>query len=176
MLDKLANFLTKFNMHIIVGLLITVGVTVTGWYVTSLQKEACEKGRIADRESYKRAQAEAETLHLAALRKKEKEYEDKANKADADYGKLAGKYADAVRVYAAAQSKARATSAASASGSPTSPNRPGENPYIPARDYAHPELNITEVAVVPVSDLQICGENTARLVVARDWALGLNDK
>lgn len=174
MLDKLGNFLTKFNMYIIGGLLITVGVTGTGWYVTSLQKEACENGRIADRESYKRAQAEAETLHLAALRKKEKEYEDKANKADADYGKLAGKYADALRVYAAAQGKARYTIASPGGNGAASPNGPRENPFVSPRDIANPELDITEVVVVPINDLAICAENTARLVVARDWALGLN--
>lgn len=174
MLDKLAGFLTKFNMYIIGGLLITLGVTSTGWYVTSLQKEACENGRVADRESYKRAQAEAETLHLLALRKKEKDYEDKANKADADYGKLAGKYADAVRMYATAQGKARYATPAPGGDGAASNNGPRENPFISPRDIAHPELDITEVVVVPINDLAICAENTARLVIARDWALGLN--
>lgn len=161
-------------MYIIGGLLITVGVTGTGWYVTSLQKESCENGRIADRESYKRAQAEAETLHLAALRKREKEYEDKANKADADYGKLAGDYANALRLYAAAQGKARAAAAAPGGNGAASPNGSRENPFISPRDIANPELDITEVVVVPFNDLAICAENTARLVVARDLALGLN--
>ena len=174
MLDKLTGFLTKFNMYIIGGLLIAIGVTSIGWYVTSLQKEACESGRLADRESYKRAQAEAETLHLAALRKREKEYEDKANKADADYGKLASKYASAVRMYSAAQGKTRATAPSPGGDGTEGTNRPRENPFLSPRDIARPELDITEVVVVPVNDLSICAENTARLVVARDWALGLN--
>lgn len=161
----LARFYERFRGYITGGLLIALGVTTLGWVITDARLDACSAGRKADKAAYEKAQADAEVLWMKAIKKKEDEYADKAKKADAAYGELASKYADAVRVYAAAQSKARATSAASASGSPTSDYRPGEDTEF---------LEVREV-VVPVGDLMICAENTARLVIARDWALGLND-
>lgn len=159
----LERFLSKFSNYIIGGLLITVGVTSLGWYVTSANLEACVNGRKADKAAYEKAQAEAEVLWMKAIKKKEKEYEAKAKEADEAYDTLASKYADAVRVYANAQSKARATAASAASGSTPSAYGPGEDSDLP----------VVEV-VVSTEDLMTCAENTARLVVARDWALSLN--
>lgn len=168
------RFLAKFHTYIIAGLLIVSGVSTIGWVITDAKLEACESGRKADKAAYKKAQADAEVLWMKAIKKKEDEYNAKAKKADEAYGALAGKYADAVRVYADAQSKARRAAAAAQGGSAESSDGPGKNPFIPDEAYVQPELDITQVVVVPVSDLSICAENTARLVVARDWALGLN--
>ena len=158
------RFLNQFRNYIIGGLLIAVGVTSLGWYVTAANLDACASGRKADKAAYEKAQAEAEVLWMKAIKKKEKEYEAKAKKADEAYGTLASKYADAVRVYANAQSKARAAATSAASGSPESAYGPGEDTELP----------VVQV-VVSTEDLMTCAENTARLVIARDWALGLNE-
>lgn len=168
------RFLNRFRNYIIGGLLIGLGVMTLAWYVTDARLDACKSGREADRATYVAAQAQAEKLHIEAILKKEKEYAAKAKEADAAYGTLSSKYADAVRVYAAAQSKARATASAPYRGSAASPDRSSEAPSLPD-GATYPELDITQVVVVPVNDLMICAENTARLVVARNWALGLNE-
>lgn len=157
------RFLNQFRNYIIGGLLIAVGVTSLGWYVTAANLDACASGRKADKAAYEKAQADAEVLWMKAIKKKEDEYEKKAKKADEAYDALSTKYRDAVRVYAAAQSKARSTAAAAQGGSPESAYGPGEDTELP----------IVQV-VVSTEDLMTCAENTARLVIARDWALGLN--
>jgi len=131
--------------------------------VTAANLDACASGRKADKAAYEKAQADAEVLWMKAIKKKEDEYEKKAKKADEAYDALSTKYRDAVRVYAAAQSKARSTAAAAQGGSPESAYGPGEDTELP----------IVQV-VVSTEDLMTCAENTARLVIARDWALGLN--
>lgn len=161
----LARFYERFRGYITGGLLIALGVTTLGWVITDARLDACSAGRKADKAAYEKAQADAEVLWMKAIKKKEDDYADKAKKADEAYGALASKYADAVRVYAAAQSKARTTATTAQGGSPTSDNGPGEDTEF---------LEVREV-VVPVGDLMICAENTARLVIARDWALGLNE-
>lgn len=161
----LARFYERFRGYVTGGLLIALGVTTLGWVITDARLDACSTGRKADKAAYEKAQADAEVLWMKAIKKKEEDYAAKAKKADEAYDALVGKYNDAVRVYAAAQSKARATAAAPDGGSPTSDNRPGEDTEF---------LEVREV-VVPVGDLMICAENTARLVIARDWALGLNE-
>lgn len=169
-----ARLFERFGSYVCGGLLVALAVTSVGWYVTDARLDACVSGRKADKAAYEKAQADAEVLWMKAIKKKEDEYNAKAKKADEAYGALAGKYADAVRVYADAQSKARRAAAAAQGGSAESPDRPGGNPLIPEDAYIQPELDITEVVVVPVNDLAICARNTARLVVARDWALGLD--
>lgn len=160
----LARFYERFRGYITGGLLIALGVTTLGWVITDARLDACSAGRKADKAAYEKAQADAEVLWMKAIKKKEDEYAAKAKKADEAYDALVGKYNDAIRVYVDAQSKARSTAAAAQGGSPTSDNRPGEDTEF---------LEVREV-VVPVGDLMICAENTARIVVARDWALGLN--
>lgn len=164
----------RFSNYITGGLLIALALVSLGWYIDNTKLAACKSARETDKALYKKAQSDALAEHLKALRAKEKEYEAKANKADEAYSTLARKYNDAVRVYVEAQRKARRTATAPDGASTEGDNRPGENPFVSPRDIAHPELDITEVVVVPVDDLKMCAENTARLVIARDWALGLN--
>lgn len=164
----------RFSNYITGGLLIALAFVSLGWYIDNTKLSACQAGRKADKALYEKAQSDAKVLHLEALRKKEKEYVDKAKKADADYGTLSAKYNESIRLYVDAQGKARRASPSAGSSGPEGTHRPGENPFVSPTDFAQTELDITEVAVVPVSDLVTCGENTARLVIARDWALGLN--
>ena len=170
-----ARFYERFRGYITGGLLIALGVTTLGWVITDARLDACSAGRKADKAAYEKAQADAEVLWMKAIKKKEEDYAAKAKKADEAYDALVGKYNDAIRVYVDAQSKARRAIAASQGGSAESSDGPGKNPFIPDEAYVQPELDITQVVVVPVSDLVMCAENTARLVVARDWALGLNE-
>jgi hypothetical protein len=169
-----ARLFERFGSYVCGGLLVALVVTTTGWYISDARLDACKAGRKADRAAYEKAQSDAEILWMKAIKKKEQEYEQQAKKADEAYDALAGKYNDAIRVYVDAQSKARRAIASAQGGSPESSDGPGKNPFIPDEAYVQPELDITQVVVVPVSDLAMCAENTARLVVARDWALGLN--
>ncbi len=169
-----ARLFERFGSYVCGGLLVALAVTTTGWYISDARLDACKAGRKADRAAYEKAQSDAEILWMKAIKKKEQEYEQQAKKADEAYDALAGKYNDAIRVYVEAQRKARSAVAASEGSRTEGNNGPRENPFISPTDIAQPELDITEVVVVPVNDLAICAENTARLVVARDWALGLN--
>lgn len=170
----LARFYDRARGYITGGLLIALALTSLGWYIDNTKLAACQSGREADQAKYAAAQAEAREMWIKEIVKKEKEYVAKAKKADADYGALAAKYNESIRLYVDAQGKARKASSPADGGNTASPNRPGENPFVSPADFAQTELDVTQVAVVPVSDLVICGENTARLQVARDWALGLN--
>lgn len=171
----LARFYERARGYITGGLLIALGVTTLGWVITDARLDACSAGRKADKAAYEKAQADAEVLWMKAIKKKEEDYAAKARKADEAYDALVGKYNDAIRVYVRdAQSKAARAIASAQGGSAESSDGPGKNPFIPDEAYVQPELDVTQVAVVPVSDLVICGENTARLQVARDWAMGLN--
>ena len=68
------RFLNQFRNYIIGGLLIAVGVTSLGWYVTAANLDACTSGRKADKAAYEKAQADAEVLWMKAIKKKEDEY------------------------------------------------------------------------------------------------------
>lgn len=165
---------TGLKDYVTYGLGIALALVSLGWYIDNTKLAACQAGREADQAKYAAAQAEAKEMWIKEIVKKEKEYVEKAKKADANYDALRSKYNESIRLYVDAQGKARKTSPAADSGGTESANRPGENPFVSPTDFAQTELDVTQVAVVPVSDLVICGENTARLQVARDWALGLN--
>jgi hypothetical protein len=161
-----ARLYGRFSGYLCGGLAIALAITSLGWYVSDKNLDACQAGRKADKAMYEKAQADALAEHLLAIRKKEKEYADKAKKADADYDALVRKYNDAVRVYVTStQGKASGTIAPAYGGSTEGDNGPGEDTEF---------LAVREV-VVPTGDLLICAENTARLMIARDWALGLNE-
>lgn len=72
----------------------------------------CQAGRLADQESYKRAQAEAEAKALAAHIKTEKQYAQAAQAADADYDALRSRYAGIMRAKAAGGTSGRSIAAA----------------------------------------------------------------
>lgn len=166
----------RFQNYISYGLLIALALVSLGWYIDNTKLTACQAGREADLAKYAAAQAEAKEMWIKEIVKKEKEYVEKAKKADADYGALAAKYNESIRLYVDAQGKARKATPVADGASPSGDNGPGENPFVSPTDIAQTELDITQVVVVPVSDLVICGENTARLMIARDWALKLNEE
>ena len=80
------------------GLLLSL-LTVQQLRLTGLKSSlSAEKaGRIADQESYRRAQAEAEAKALAVKAAQEKQYAQAAKAADADYDALRERYADLLR-------------------------------------------------------------------------------
>ena len=165
MLNPIKNFYNQFNLYIVGGLALALGAVSLGWYITDLRLDSCQSARIADKKSYEKAQSDAELAQRKAIQDKENEYREKAKKADIALDALNAQYRDAVRLYTTLKGKASYPVAAPSSGSATSNNGPGEDTEF---------LAITEV-VVPTNDLLICAENTARLVIARDWALGLNE-
>lgn len=176
MLEGPLSLYNKFIHYIVGGMaLLTLGLGL-GWYVTNLKLDNCQAARAVDKTSYEKAAAESLAQHLEAIKKKEQEYVAKARQADASYASLSARFNDSLRLYTEANK--RATSIAvtgSRSSSAEGDNRSGTGPNIPASHYTQPELDITEVSVVSIDDLTICAENTARLIVARDWALGLNE-
>lgn len=98
---------------------------------------------------------------------KELDYKYKANEADEAYRSLSAKYRDITRLYSQAnpaRSSVKQSVAAPSSGSAESDYRPGEDTELPIREV-----------VIPSYDLLICAENTARLMIARDWALDINN-
>lgn len=80
------------------GLLLSL-LTVQQLRLTGLKSSlSAEKaGRIADQESYRRAQAEAEAKAIAARAAQEKEYAKAAQAADADYDALRERYTGLLR-------------------------------------------------------------------------------
>lgn len=141
--------------YITIGLGVLLLLTSGALYVEGLRLDSCKAGRLADRESYKAAQAEATTIAVMAKAQEEKRNELKRQKADDDYRTLSAKYHDALGLYRATPRKARNPDLPRTPPPPEGTNGPGET------------------AVVPVSDLETCADNTARLEVARQWALSL---
>jgi len=119
-------------------------------------------GRLADRETYKRAQMEATANAFAAKIKKEAEDAKKADAADARYADLSGQYRAAVLRYQAAQRAAGKADLPQSPEGPASSDGPGGFAVVP-----------TGSILIPQSDALICADNTARLEAVRDWALGI---
>ena len=102
----------------LIGLALLLAViSIQQLRVTGLKSSlSAEKaGRAADRSSYERAQAEAETKTLAAKAAQEKEYAKAAQSADADYDALRERYAGLLRTQGAG-SPSSGTSAAAQGG------------------------------------------------------------
>lgn len=129
--------------------------TSTGWYITSLQLDNCQIARKNDKTAYEKAQATALATELKKKQDKIDEYERKRIKADADLATLTGKYHAAVLRYQTAKGTPNRVSAPSETKPAEGDNGPGGE------------------TVVSVADLMVCADNTARLEVAREWALGL---
>lgn len=94
--------MTPINWRTIAAIALAAALLMLGVQtlrVSSLKSSlAAEKaGRAADRDGYRRAQAEAATKALAAKVEQEKEYAQAAQMADADYNALRGRYAELLR-------------------------------------------------------------------------------
>ena len=119
-------------------------------------------GRLADRETYKRAQMEATANAFSAKIKKEAEDAKKADAADARYADLSGQYRAAVLRYQAAQREAGQADLPQSPKGSASSDGPGGPSIVP-----------TGAILIPQADALICATNTARLEAVREWALGI---
>ena len=117
--------------------------------------ENCQIGRKADKTAYEKAQATALATELKKKQDKIDEYERKRVKADANLAALTGKYHAAVLRYQTAKGTPNRVSAPRETKPAEGDNGPGGE------------------TLVPTADLLICADNTARLEIAREWALGL---
>jgi hypothetical protein len=154
----LKRLLAQFYNYIILALLSVIIVLGISLWIKDTALDSCTDGREKDKALYISASNKAAEDHLEALRKKEKDYEAKATKADENYGDLAVKYRDALRLYAKSKSSPGKTVTSAEGGSAESIDGPSTNTLFS----------------VTYGDLQICTDNTARLKAAREWALGLN--
>ena len=160
-------------IHYVVGglVLLTIGLGL-GWYVTDLKLDTCKQSRKTDKALYEAAAAKSLALHQEAIKKKEQEYVRRAEQADASYASLSARFNDTIRMYTEANRRATSGAITRAKGGvPSSLDGPSEATVVLGGTQT--ELDITEVTVLPVEDLVTCAENTARLIVARDWALGI---
>jgi len=152
----------KFRDYVTVGLLGATLVAGAGWYVTSLRLEACESNteKIVARTA--QVQAEATAAAIEDKNRIEQEYRERAEQTDAELASVLARYNASLLRYAN-----RGTTCAPAtapSGSPESSDGPSESPELP-----------TDFVTISYADAGICAENTARLQVVREWAIGLQE-
>lgn len=122
-----------------------------------------------DLDTIKRMQERARADQEAAMLRKEAEYREKAERIDdeyqtrlADANARALAYSKRMRVKAPSR-VASGTSAAPEGGSPSRPDRPGE------------DAELGDYIAVSQEDFNILNENTQRLKAAHEWAIGLAD-
>lgn len=154
-IGNLVSELVKYWKYVVIGLLITGGVgSVWEWHHTTLLLQAEKQAHASDIASYKVAQAEADSKAKMIKENLEKESKANATQASADYASLLERYRISVLRYAkdhGGTATARSSSTDIAKGS----DGPSEDTVLPVRQ----------------SDLEICSENTARLVAGHDWAI-----
>ena len=149
-----------------------IGMTVN-WYITDnkldnvrLELRAEEAGRLADREGYRRAQAEYEAEQLAEKARIERENNERMRKADEAYNSLVAEYrANLVRW----QRDRAPRGTNSGSNLPAAPN-PSESSNRSSERTGVPTKYSEYVAISP-EDADVCAVNTARLKTVREWAL-----
>lgn len=129
------------------------GVRMHSWKVEAKAEKA---GRKADKTVYEQAQKEAERLALDQKKDLERKYDDYKQSADRGYADLRRKYdAALLRVKTSHSTSGKPVGVSpEAAASPAGSSGTGEDPVIPTR----------------LSDLAICAENTAKAVIAHDWA------
>ena len=156
--------LMRGHWKLIATIILLALLSIQTLRVASLKSSlgAEKDGRLADRETYKRAQMEATANAFAAKIKKEAEDAKKADAADARYADLSGQYRAAVLRYQAAQRAAGKADLPQSPEGPASSDGPGGFAVVP-----------TGSILIPQSDALICADNTARLEAVRDWALGI---
>jgi len=153
---------TQVRDYLVAGFAVAALISSIGWRVTSLSLEAEKSGRAADKAVYEAAQQMAKAKALEEKQKIEKEYNEKAKKADAIYDALLAKYSSAVVRYKANQSPAIRADLPASSGSAEGADRPGR------------DSEFYEGFFVRMADAQVCAVNTARLQSAREWALSIS--
>lgn len=166
MRDLLADALglwTRFRDYVTIGLFCTTLVASGMYYVTDLRLEACEANTQAIINSTEAAAAEATLEAERDKQRIEQEYRDRAEQADEEFANLLTRY-NASLVRYANRSSPSGPAASAESGSTGSVDGASESPVVP-----------NDLITIPFSDAEICAENTARLQVAREWALSLDE-
>ncbi|MGC4252418.1 MAG: hypothetical protein QM605_13410 [Sphingobium sp.] len=145
------------------GLLLLLIVQTFRLQATEASLSAEKAGRQSDRAAYAQAQAEATSAALSAKKKKEAEYAEKTDAADARYADLSQQYRAAVLRYQAAQREVSGTDLPESTQATESGDGPGGGAVLPVGTI-----------LIPEADAFICGTNTARLEAVRVWALSLD--
>jgi len=153
----------KFRDYVTLGLLGVSLVCGAGWYITNLRLDACEANTDAIVARTTQVQAEATTAAIEDKNRIEQEYRERAEQTDAELADVLARY-NASLVRYANRSTSSGTPSPAPSGSPAGVDGPSESPVVPS-----------DVITIPFVDAEICAENTARLQLAREWALGLQE-
>lgn len=143
----------KIRDYVTVTVAAVAAISSIGWYVTDLKLDAERLARKNDKTEFEKAQKEAETAHLIEKAKKEKAYDELKEKGDRDYSALLSKYNSAILHYKSNRNTAGNPDLSRTSPSPSSPEGATEDSLVLVRE----------------SDLLICAENTAKVVVMYDW-------
>lgn len=122
--------------------------------------------RLADRERYTTAQAEAARIAQQALRAAEAKYQRKADEADRQYTVALADAQSAAARYASTHRVRTESTGGASGGTPASAQGGGAQSGIGPGETA-------DMVAVTDGDLAICTENTTRLQAVHDWALGL---
>lgn len=159
----------RVQNYVTAGLLLTAVVAGGMYYVTNLRLEACEANTQAIVESTRAAAAEAEVAAINDRNRIEEEYREHAAEQAQAYDDLLGRY-NASLVRYANRGQASRPAPAPEGGSTGSADGPSSSTDVPD------DLTVTsDLILITFSDAEICAENTARLEVAREWALGLEE-
>lgn len=168
-LPSFLNLWVKIRDYVTVGLLGVAVLTSGAWYVTNLRLEACKARTEAIVESTRAASAEATLEAVNERNRIEEEYRNYAAEQAEAYDDLLGRYNASLVRYANRSTASRSTPAPEG-GSAGSIDSPSESPDVSN------DLTVTsDLILITFSDAEICAENTARLQVAQDWALGLQE-
>lgn len=143
------------------------------WPIKSEGWKAKAERYRADLEAVKAAQVEAAAKARAARLVKEAEYTRKMEQANAELEELRAEWRTATDRYIAAN-RVRPQAPRGASGGTGADPRPATSEG-PDRSDPVPEL-ADGLVLVSEEDLSILVDNTARLVVAQEWAEGLSEE
>ncbi len=137
------------------------------WRIDTLRAEhlaalgQCQSEKSEQAEAFRRAQRVAQDLAEAAKARKDAENEAARQQADARYDDLGSRYRALVLRKAAADRRAAGgADLPGADEAAESPDGPGESAGVPIGTF-----------VITESDALICADNSARLEVARQWAI-----
>lgn len=157
MLNTIKLGFAKYHLYVtlaLAALSIGLGVTLT---ITELRLENCQTARRADIAEVKRASEEATRIASEEARKKEQEYALQAQEADARYRNISDQFRASIVRYQTDQRQAIRNDLSEI----TNAAERADGPDLHSGFY------------VTTDDAYICADNTARLISAREWALGL---
>lgn len=162
MIPVLALWL-KFRDYVTIGLGVTTLIAGGMYYVTDLRLEACEASKESLVARYDTALAEATLKAEQDKTRIEEEYTRRAEEADSELSDLLARYNSSLVRYAN-RSTPSGPAPTPEGGSPAGVDRPSTSPVVP-----------NDLITIPFVDAEICAENTARLQIAREWAIGLQE-